>query len=295
MKKANFKDGTFFVILAGICWGTMSIFVHFLSARGYDSLQIACIRDWFSVLLLAVFFLIKDKSLFRIDPKDLWMFVGTGILSLSFFSYCYFTTIVAAGAAVGVVLLYTSPVFVMAMSAIFFQEKITKKKVLGLVLTILGCILVAGLIGSGESLSFKIILIGLGSGFGYALYSIFANVALKKYSSLTITFYTLLLSGISMLFLCKPHTLVANVEAKDLVWFIGVALVCTVIPYITYTLGLSTMDPGRAAVLVTVEPLVGCLIGFFVWKEAATPLKIAGIVLIFAAILLFSIKEKEKV
>lgn len=287
-------DGAVFVIIAGICWGVISIFINRLNARDFDSLQIGCIRACFSVVMMSVFFLIKDRSLFKISLKDIWMFIGTGIISLTLFSYCYFHTIVGSGAAIAVVLLYTSPVFVMLMSALIFKEQITSIKIVGLILTISGCIFVAGLVGSANKISAGAFLIGLGAGFFYALYSIFANFATGKYSSLTITFYTLLFSGISMLFICKPGNMIKKILPSDIIWFVGISLICTVIPYITYTYGLSKMDPGRAAVLVTVEPLVGCIFGLLVWKEEANIFKLLGMVLILAAIVLFSIKKKEK-
>lgn len=286
------NTGAVWVITAGVCWGIISIFINYLSNRGFDSLQISCIRAWFSVFLLSIYFLFTNKNLFKISPKDIWMFIGTGILSLTFFTYCYFSTIVSAGAAIAVVLLYTSPVFVMLMSALIFKEKITRRKIIGLIFTVSGCVFVAGLIGSGNGITFKTLMLGLGAGFGYALYSIFGGFAIKKYSSLTITFYTLLLSGISLLFICKPFELIGNTQPKDLVWYLGISLICTVIPYITYTYGLSKMEPGKAAVLVTIEPLVGCLFGIFVWKEEFTPLKAIGILLIFVAIVLLTVKEK---
>ncbi len=293
--KGLLKDGTFYVILAGICWGVISIFINRLKEQGYDSLQICCIRSWFSVLMMAVFFLFHNTKLFKIQLKDIWMFIGTGVLSLTFFSYCYFSTIISAGAAVAVVLLYTSPVFVMLMSAVIFKEKISVKKITGLLLTVAGCIFVAGLIGSHAPLSTKALFIGLGAGFGYALYSIFGTFATKKYSALTITFYTLLFSGISLLFICKPVEMISKTQPSYILWFVGISLICTVIPYITYTLGLSKMEPGKAAVLVTVEPLVGCIFGIFIWHEDFNLVKLLGMLFIFTAIILFSIKEKGKV
>ena len=79
------------------------------------------------------------------------------------------------------------------MSCILFREKLTGKKVLCLVLAVGGCALVSGLAsGSVGEISTGGILIGLASGFTYALYSIFSTYALKKYQPLTVTFYTFL-------------------------------------------------------------------------------------------------------
>ena len=305
----NIKDvknekiiGPVTVCLAGICWGVISIFINGLAEFGYDSFDIMCFRAWISALLMLIFFLVKDRNLLKINLRDIWMFIGTGIFSLTFFSYCYFTSIVRSGAAVAVVLLYTSPIFVMLMSAVVFKEKITVKKIIALILTFIGSALVAGLIGTGTKLSAGSILLGLGAGFGYALYSIFAGFAVKKYSSLTVTFYTFLFSGLTLPVFRNPITLISNVTLEVVPGIIGIALICTVLPYLCYTWGLGKMEAGKAAVLVTVEPLVGALIGIFLYHEDANLFKILGIILIFLAVILLgfsspddSMKENENI
>lgn len=223
------------------------------------------------------------------------MFFGTGIFSLTFFSFCYFNSIIALGTSVAVVLLYTSPIFVLVMSIIFFKEKINRNKLIAVAMTFAGCVLVTGIIGggSGETISAGGIIIGLGAGFGYALYSIFAGFAMKKYSSLTITFYTFLFSGISVFFIKNPIEIIGRTDIRLAPYIIGIAFVCTVLPYITYTAGMKQMDISKAAVLVTVEPLVGALIGIFVWKEPAGVFKIIGIILILSAVVMLSKNDNK--
>ena len=112
------------VILAGVLWGLIGVFIKRLSTFGFDSIQIAFIRMLIAAVIFSLFVLIKDKSLFIIDIKDIWMFIGTGIISVSLFNICYFYTIINSEASLAVVLLYTSPVFVVLISAILFEEKI---------------------------------------------------------------------------------------------------------------------------------------------------------------------------
>ncbi|MCQ2542179.1 MAG: DMT family transporter [Lachnospiraceae bacterium] len=288
-KKNSNILGPVMVFLAGICWGVISVFIKGLTSFDYDSFDIMCFRSWASVVLMFIFFLMRDRSLLKIKLRDIWMFIGTGIFSLTFFSYCYFTSIVRSGAAVAVVLLYTSPIFVMLMSAVVFKEKITLKKIVALILTFIGCVLVAGLIGTGSRLSMGALLLGLGAGFGYALYSIFAGFAVKKYSSLTVTFYTFLFSGITLPIFRNPVALIGSVSLQVIPWIVGTSIICTVLPYLCYTWGLGKMEAGKAAVLVTVEPLVGAIIGILIYHEDANLFKLLGIVLIFSAVILLSL------
>lgn len=288
--------GALAVITAGICWGIISIFIRRLNAFGLDSFQIMCIRAWVSAAILLVYLFIFKRDSLKISLRDIWMFVGTGILSLTFFSYCYFTTIVRSGAAVAVVLLYTSPIFVMLISAVVFGEKITGVKVCALIFTFLGCIFVAGLIGSGTGMSAGAFLLGLGAGIGYALYSIFAGFAVRKYSAITITFYTFVFSGITIIFFCDPADMISKAQEGGkgmLMYAVGIAVICTVIPYLTYTFGLRHMEKSKAAVLVTVEPVVGTLLGILLYGEERGIGRLIGIVMILAALVMLSIPQDE--
>lgn len=289
------NKGAMLVIIAGISWGHISIFIRQFNKASLDSWDIMFYRSWVSAFMLFIYFILVDRNLLKFELKDIWMFFGTGIFSLTFFSFCYFNSIIALGTSVAVVLLYTSPIFVLVMSIIFFKEKINRNKLIAVAMTFAGCVLVTGIIGggSGETISAGGIIIGLGAGFGYALYSIFAGFAMKKYSSLTITFYTFLFSGISVFFIKNPIEIIGRTDIRLAPYIIGIAFVCTVLPYITYTAGMKQMDISKAAVLVTVEPLVGALIGIFVWKEPAGVFKIIGIILILSAVVMLSKNDNK--
>jgi drug/metabolite transporter (DMT)-like permease len=302
---------TLCVLGAGILWGIISIFIRQLSGAGFSSLQIMTVRAVLSVPLAAVVLLIKDKSLFKIDWRDIWMFVGTGIISLAFFSICYFTTIVNCGASVAVVLLYTSPVFIIILSALLFHEKITWTKALAVLMTFTGCVLVAGIIGvpsatantagNSSTLPLKSFLIGLGAGLGYALYSIFGRVALKKYNTMTITFYTFLFAAVFLIPFSHPAEIIAHFTTNNgktscaylFLLFFGIAFLCTLVPYLLYTYGLSGLETGTAAILATIEPMVGTVLGIFTYGESAGVMKVIGIVLIIAAICIAQLKQKN--
>ena len=282
---------TLSTILAGVLWGIISVFLKTLDAAGFGTLGIMLCRALISAVILFLFIFFKDKNLFKIELKDLWMFMGTGIISLTFFSVCYFRSILEIGASVAVILLYTSPIFVLIFSFFLFGEDFSLPKIIAVVFAMAGCVMVTGL-GSGNSyISGRGILIGLCAGLGYALYSIFSRYALEKYDSLTVTFYTFVFSAVSLLPFGDLPSVVQNLNLKSVFFFLGISFFCTVLPYILYTFGLKGLETGHAAIIVTIEPLVGCLIGIFLWKEELSLVKVLGILLIFAAVVLCGRKK----
>lgn len=284
------------IIVAGILWGCISLFVKQLYASGFSTIQVSAIRCILTAVMLLTYVLFTRPEALKLHLKDIWMFIGTGIISLTLFNCCYFYTIDKSESSIAVVLLYTSPIFVMLFSAFLFKERINMRKILCLILCFTGCVLVAGLLKNQLTLSPGILAIGLCSGIFYALYSIFGIFALRKYDTLTVTLYTFIFAALANLIIGKPVNIIEKTLAHPAIIFyeIGIAVLCTLLPYLLYTYGLNETSPAKAAILVTTEPLVGTLIGIIIYKEAYSIDKIMGIVMIFTAVVLLSVKSDTK-
>lgn len=287
--------GTGLILLSGIFWGLMGLFVRTFSAYGFGSAHVAFLRLGVGALIFAVIMLIKDRKLFYIKLRDLPIFLGLGVCSLSFFTVCYFKAIEMMSLASAAILLYTSPIWVMLMSALFFKEKLTGRKLLALAMAFGGCVLVSGIDGGGMSM--KALLCGLGAGFGYALYSIFGTVALRHYDTLTVTFYGFMFGALGCFAAGSPAALAASFASAPTVtmlWFVPTAaLVSAVIPYLAYTQGLKTVEAGKASVIATIEPVVAALVGIVLYHEVLSISAKLGIILVLDAILLLNIKAKS--
>ena len=295
MEKHSFT-GDILIIIAGLFWGSMGIFVRHLNGLGFTSVQVACLRLVTAGILFAVILLIKDPKGFKIKVKDIPLFLALGLVSILFFTCCYFTAIRLMTMSTAAILLYTSPIWVMILAVIFLKEKLTALKVIALILAFAGCVLVSGF---GGKVTLPGILVGLGSGLGYGLYSIFGSFALRKYSPFTVTCYTFLIAGLGSITVSDPADLFSKIASADnrlaLAGFVLLtAVVTAVIPFLFYTLGLNRTTAGRAAVLATVEPAAATLFGVFVMNERIGIASAVGILLVFAAIIVLSIKQKKQ-
>ena len=292
----NSAWGDVLIIIAGLFWGSMGIFVHRLNDLGYTSIQTACLRLTTAGLIFALILLIKDPKGFKIKVRDIPLFLALGLVSVLFFACCYFTAINLMTMSTAAILLYTSPIWVMVLSIIFLKEKVTKRKIIALILAFAGCVLVSGFGGKVTPVG---IIVGLCSGLGYGLYSIFGTFALRKYPPLTVTCYTFLIAGAGSIFVADPVDLCSKISSSGnrlslALLVLLTSVITAVIPFLLYTLGLNKTTAGRAAVLATVEPAAATLFGFFVMGEKVGPAAIAGIVLVFAAIIILSIRSRQE-
>lgn len=300
IKKTPLKpNGSLLIIIAGIFWGSMGIFVRGLTSMvGFTSIQIVCARLCVAAVGFSLILFCKDKKSFRISVKDIPLFLGLGLCSILFFATCYFTAIQMMTLSIAAILLYTSPIWVMLMSIVFFHEKMTRTKLFALAISFAGCILISGIGGGDHVVTPLGILLGLCSGIGYGLYSILGTIALRKYSSYTVTTYTFVIAALGSLFVCSLpdmiHKMVAYPNPGYLTCYILLTgTVTAVIPFLLYTLGLSHIEASRAAILATVEPMVATVIGIVVFKEYLTVWSALGIGCILFSIVILELRGKK--
>lgn len=288
------RFSTLFILAAAAAWGVIGLATRSLSAAGFTSFQIGAVRCVLAALTLIGCLAVFSPASLKIRPRDLWMFFGTGVCSIVFFNVCYFTTITLTTLSAAAILLYTAPIFVMLLSAVFFREKITLRKLIALVLAFCGCILVTGITG-GTSLSPLSILAGIGAGFGYALYSIFGRAALARYGSLTVTTYTFAVAGICVLPFSRPGEIVRSVAAEPTLigYILFLVLLSTVAPYLLYTVGLRYTEPGKASVTASLEPVVASLLGIIVYHEPMSISAAIGAALVLCAVIILNLPAKK--
>ena len=296
MTKETKKLNLILIIIAACFWGSMGIFVRRLTAYGFNSIQIVSIRVTLAALIFSLFLLIRERSGFRISLRDIPLFLGLGLGSILFFTVCYFAAITIMPLSTAAILLYTSPIWITLMSALFFHEKMNGRKVIALLLAFGGCVLVSGI--SGEGITFTGLLLGLGSGIGYGLYSILGTVALRKYSPYTVTTYTFLIAAVGSWVICRPADMLSKFERSEnltgLIFFcVLTALVTAVIPFLAYTLGLRSVEVSKAGIMATIEPVVATLVGITCFSETLSILSGMGIVLVLTAVIILNIQQSK--
>ena len=283
------------ILGAGLLWGSMGLFVRYFSGLGCSSMEIVAVRMLSTFLLLLPATAILCPSLLKVRFRDLWCFIGTGMCSIVFFNLCYFSTITQTSLATAAVLLYTAPMIVTVLAAILFRERMTAQKIAACLLAFIGCVFVSGI---GElRLTPLALLTGLGSGLGYALYSIFGRYAIRRgYSSLTITVYTFLFASLAILPLTdlKHTSSVLSSGAMPVVTALLMGLLVSVLPYLLYTFGLSVIESGKASVMASVEPVTAAVIGLAVYGEVPGLSEFFGMLLVLVSVVLINLRADKK-
>lgn len=290
------KKAALRALAAGSLWGTIGLFVKLLSGYGFTSIQLTVIRFVVSALLVTLFFCWKNPGAFLIRPKDGVWFLVTGVCSMLFFNVCYAVTISKSSMATSAVLLYTSPALVSVMSIPVFKEKPNFRKFLSVLLAVTGCAFVSGIFSGGMRISAETVLWGLGAAFGYAMYSITAGKLLKRYSSMTVLYYSFVAAALAGICIGQPQSAAAVIRDNPgtLVIFVLFSLLCNILSYLCYNRALEKIEASSVSILASVEPAVAAVLGFLIFKEPVTPAGVIGIFCVLAAVLILNGPEKGK-
>lgn len=290
------KKGAFLIVAASAMWGSVSIFLTLLADSGISRIQIIWLRSWSAALLLFAICALRNSRQLHVRAGDWWIFAGNGVIAMSLFSLCYWKAMSMVGVAVSAILIYTAPIFSLPLSRLLFGERISRRCLIALCLSIVGIALVSD-IGSGtNSISIFGIFYGLLGGFFYATQAIFGKLAVARhYSSITVTAWSTLASGIVLtlpaLLGGLPVTLFSTLRYPLIL--VAMSIVCTVIPCNLFITGLESISPGRASMLTACEPCVALLIGCLFFRETLKPISLAGILLIIASVFIITSEQQR--
>ena len=196
------------------------------------------------------------------------------------------------------VLLSLSPVFMVLIARVIFGETITRRKVVCIAVSIIGCILVSGFLESRSSISVFGVICGIAAAVFYAAYGIASKKASANgYSVYTTLFYCMLISMIILI----PFSDIGMVVdyAGEGAWEIGFlilqAAVASFLPYILYSVAMSRLEAGTGSLLAACgEPVAAAVFGLLVFAEVPSPLMVIGMALAIGAMAAICMNPKRK-
>ncbi len=290
-KETNAKAS---LILAMVIFGTIGIFRKYIPL---PSGIVACARGILGVAFLLVFIKIKKIKMDRESiKKHLWiLLVSGGFIGLNwvllFESYRY------TSVAVATLCYYMAPIFVMIVSPFLLKEKLTVKKVLCVIVALIGMVFVSGVLDGGISdiSELKGILFGLGAAALYATV-VMMNQKLGKVPTYDKTIMQLGAAAVVLIpYILFVEDLSAVVLTPLIVFMlIIVGVVHTGIAYALYFGSMNGLRAQTVALFSYIDPIVAIILSAMFLKEPMTIYSAIGAVLVLGATMINELPEKRK-
>ncbi len=273
--------GYLFVAVAAVLWGLLGPVTRIALREGLGAVEVAFWRALLAAALFGVHAVAIGRV--RLQRRDVPSVVAFGVVGVAGLLACYSRAVETGGAALAAILLYTAPVWVALLSALFLGERMTRRTVLALAIATAGVAGIAASSGAGGiRLTPAALGWGLASGFAYALYYLFGKRYFDRYSTATLFLYALPVGALAMLPIAEfRHKTPAAWAA-----IVFLSVVSTYLAYLFYSAGLRRVEATRAATVATVEPVVAAVAALLMWNERLSPAGYACAAVVLVGVLL---------
>jgi drug/metabolite transporter (DMT)-like permease len=300
--------GYLIALSSAVILSTTAILISHLSINyKLPALVLAFWRDGFVALTLLLILGISRREKLRVAKRDLLYFLIYGLV-LAIFNSLWTNSVVLNGAAVSTVLVYSSAAFTALLGWWLLKESLSWVKLLAVVMSLGGCVLVAGAYNPAAWQSNLLaIFTGVISGLAYAAYSLMGRTAANRgLNAWTTILYTFAFAACFLLFFnlvfggLLPGTVA---RPMDMFWLgnawagWGVLLALAAGPTLAgfglYNVSLGYLPSSVANLILSTEPVFTAAIAFVLLGEQMTGIQLAGSLLVLGGVAIMRIFEKE--
>jgi drug/metabolite transporter (DMT)-like permease len=262
---------------------------EYIDAYGFILLRVsgAMILFWLSWL-----FMPKERIALKDFPRIIAAaFFGVAFNMLTFFKGLSLTSPISAS-----VIMVTTPMIVLVLSAIIMKERMRKRMVIGIILGLVGTaflILYGRSIGSATNASLGNILVFVNA-ISYGFYLITVKKLMDKYNAFTFVKWIYLFGFLMVLPFGWSQFEAVNwaIVPMHIYWKIGFVVVIST--FITYLLNLLTMKelkPTTVAVFIYLQPFFATVFAIGLGKDDLSLVKIISAILIFVGVYMVTQKK----
>ena len=239
------------------------------------------------ILLFLIVIFIEKKSVLKPlkNKRDCAGIILFGIAGMYLVQYTYFKTIELSNVSFATILQFTAPFF------IFIYESIKNKKVpavstvILLLMTILGVIFIATKGNfSNLSVSLEALLLGIISAIMIAFYSTYPKKLLKKYGSITVVGWGMIVGSIISNVIHPIWKIEGDVNIQSIIQVMIVVILGTSIAYLIYIASLNYISSSLAGILTAFEPVLAAILSVAIFGLKFSFIEIVGFILVFVSI-----------
>jgi DME family drug/metabolite transporter len=282
--------GYLLVLAAAALWSTSGLFIRWtVASSGVSALSLAFWRDLATFACLLLGLGLVQRRLLRVERRDLPWLAALGAVGVGTFHVLWNLAILQIGYAAATVLLYSAPAFVALMAWLIWKEPLTRYKVLAIALTLAGCVLVGGPEElAGVELTAGGLLLGLAAALTYGGFSLFGRQVAPRYSPWTVLTYGFGVGALVLLPLQFTAAPPWPVPPQTWVWFGGLVLAATIVPFAAYLAALKRLPVSVASILAASEVVFGSLVGYLVFDERLQSWQIVGAGLVVGGLVILT-------
>ncbi|RTZ05418.1 DMT family transporter [Flavobacterium sp. GSP6] len=259
-----------------------------------DAYGFILLRVGGSMILFWIFWLFMPKE--KIASNDFPRIIAAAFFGVAFNMLTFFKGLSLTSPISAAVIMVSTPMIVLTLSAIIMKERMQKRMVFGIILGLIGTaflILYGKSIGSATNAGMGNFLV-LVNAISYGFYLIIVKKLMDKYNAFTFVKWIYLFGFIMVLPFgwSQFQTVDWALVPMDICWKIGfVVVISTFLTYLLNLLSMKELKPTTVAVFIYLQPLFATIFAISLGKDELSLVKIGSAVLIFIGVYLVTQKK----
>ena len=289
--------GVFLTLFGAILWGVSGTSVQFLSHYKHINLEWLITMRLLTAGVLTVIYAWcqQGSSIINVfhNRTDLLGLLTFGVLGMALCQYSYFRSIALAGVGVATVLQYLAPSMIIMYLLIRYGKRPSSGESFSVFLALVGIVCLMGHDGlSVESVPYAVLLWGLLSAVGVAVYSVSPVALLSRYGTLPIVGFGMILSGIvAAIVFHQPYSNVVW-DWETVIGCFNVVFLGSIVSFNAYLEGVKRIGAVPGAILSSVEPISAAFLGWLLFDNQFSVLNLVGMALIMVTVVIIALEKR---
>lgn len=286
-KLTGYQKAILAMVVANIIWGAASP-IFKLSLQNIPPFSLAFLRFFLATIILFPF-VHKDLHNFKKQVDNWKEIVGYALTGITINIIFFFLALRLTTSITAPIIGSAGPIALIIFGALFLNEKVTGRKIIGSAVSFLGVLLLIiepildkGFDGSLIGNLFLVI-----ATLGAVGQTIYGRRLAHKYPPLPLTFWAFFIGTLTFIPLAFPEILhFPQLDWRGILGIIYGAVFSSTIAYSLFAWGLSKIEASEAGLYFYLDPIVAIVIAYPLLGEKPSIPFLVGSVLVFAGILI---------
>jgi drug/metabolite transporter (DMT)-like permease len=281
------------LIMVALFWAGTFISTR-IASQTFGPFTGASIRYGIALLFLLPLAWRQNRQLFRVERKLLPILLLLGFSGIFAYNFFFFKGLKSIPASRGALLVGLNPTIVMLASAIFLNERITGRKLIGILISLLG---VAVVISRGKLVElFSSLEVGdlfmLGCPVTWAIYTLAGREALKYTTPLQASTWASLSGAVMLLMFTGTETYPATVSPSVWIALAYLGIIGTVVAFVWYYEGIRKIGATQTAIFTNLIPVFAVILSVIILQEKVSWYTWLGGALVIGGVLFVNLKRR---
>jgi drug/metabolite transporter (DMT)-like permease len=293
------------VAFAALLFGLNASSVKVILSTGISTEQLVLFRTVFTAVLAGIALLITNRKAFRMELKDIPLFVFYGIFGIGLMQWTYSNAVNLLPISVALLIEYTAIALVPIVGIFLFKERVLPRLWLGIALVLGGLAVVSNIWNS--NLDPFGVLWAVGAAICVTIYFITGEHTQRNRDAMSTLFYSFLVAAIfwGIINLVNPAPAVDIYEAFSLsgnlataswpLWagLLWIGIMGSFVPMLLDYIALGNLSATAVGVIATAETVFATVFAWAWLREDMSTLEIFGGLIVITGIVLAETSRKR--